>query len=263
MRIIEDFAKSIADAFHVDENKEKGHNPPLSDIPLEDETWETVEDWKELKGSSSSSNNTGAFFYYGTDDEEGNIPVSDSDSSAFLSSPTVMELLSAGDSVFSTLFRFIREKALMEINFATESTEGVPALATDLLGVLFICFISSVLLLRQKRGDDKGIPSKGEEGANHKMSCQSIPKSENCLDNINCDDQSLHLHHTSRFIKAGLPVIYSIFNVIKFLLLLPIYGLSLFRRLLMNRYIILFIVHFFGGWLLCISSQFRSLEIQR
>jgi hypothetical protein len=281
VRIFEEFAKSIADAFHVEEIAEKGATRPLNDFPTTDDaSWETVEDWKQLK--SSSSENTGSFVYYGTDDDESNSAALDSDSTAHLSSPTVMELLSAGDSVFWTLFHFIREKALMEFYFATEATEGVSALATDLLGVLFICFISSILLLRQKR-EEKGnhrqktvssdsssskLIHQGSSGSFQSTTSSvlgaeniCIPKtsSESCSVPSNYDPAMCHLDHASRF----LTVVYTVLRVIKNLLLLPIHGLSLIRRILMNRYLILFMIHFFGGWLLCNSSQIRSLEIQR
>lgn len=281
VRIVEEFAKSIADAFHVEENYDKGSTRPLSEYSMEDKTWETVEDWKELK--SSSKNTGGSFVYYGTDDDEVNNPIAESESSAHLSSPTVMELLSAGDSVFWTLFHFIREKTLMEFYFATEPTEGVSALATDLLGVLFICFISSILLLKQKRDGTRNSSKRKVEyndspsnsihlGGNGSFLC-TIPPNSLCgaentrvskTLNENYGDafkSSRNINHCDR-VKLAWPTA-SVLRIIYFLLCLPIHYLSLIRNVLMNRYVILFSVHFFGGWLLCNSSQFRSLEIQR
>jgi hypothetical protein len=256
VRIVEEFAKSIADAFHVDETMEKVSNPPFS--APKDDKWETVDDWRHIPPSSINSKSS--FVFYGTDDEEGSHLDLDSDLPSFLSSPTVKELLSAGDSVYSTLFHFIREKALMEFHFATEATEGIPALAPDLLGVLFICFISSVILLRQKR-QHKGPHDHAKQATATTIGNQSdgVPFQKRMTIFTKRTETTGH-HQEDHFIYVCTN---ALFRLIKFSFLLPIRILSVIQKVVMNRYVLLFTIHFLGGWLLCNSSQSRSLEIQR
>lgn len=142
VRLFEDFAGSLSSAFQVKEGKHSQDRRPVAPPSAT-----KISDWYPLDSIQQQRPSIVSFGRHDSENlEDGESMEDDGAKSTEIENESFIESS-------QRLLRFVVSEIIAFVDFSLADTEDVPSEVPELLGILLLCFVSSIILLSSSSGD--------------------------------------------------------------------------------------------------------------
>ena len=144
VRLFEDFAGSLSSAFQVKEGK---HSQDHQSVHVAPPSATKISDWYPLDSIQQQRPSIVSFGRHDSENlQDGESMEDDGAKLAEVENESFIENS-------QRLLRFVVSESIAFVDFSLADTEDVPSEVPELLGILLLCFVSSIILLSSSSGD--------------------------------------------------------------------------------------------------------------